>query len=305
MIRAGKITGPRMFTVGPPIYGLREFRPKLFREISSYEQALEQLRYNRDHGATAVKDYVHFTRGSRHQLTTAARELGLNVFAETAGNPPMNLTQVIDGQTGLDHSMGLTPLFDDVVRLLAASETGITPTLLVVYNGPSGQLYFDMRERVWEDEKLLRFARAEQLVTARRPTHFFPDDLYAPEMAAEHRKLMEAGVSIQMGGHGQKLGLDAHWELELMVQGGFTPLEALQTATINGARYHGLDRDIGTIEAGKLADLVVLAEDPLADIRNTRAIRFVVKQGVVYDGDDLARVYPDPTPAQRMYTHGD
>ena len=305
MIRAGKITGPRIFTVGPPIYGLREFRPKLFREIGSYEQALEQVRYNRDHGATAVKDYVHFTRASRHQLTTAARELGVNIVAETAGNPPMNLTQVIDGQTGLEHSMGLTPLFSDVVRLLAASEVGITPTLLVVYNGPSGQSYFDMRERVWEDEKLLRFARPERLVAARRPTHFFPDDLYAPEMAAEHRKLMQAGVSIQMGGHGQRLGLDAHWELELMVQGGFTPLEALQTATINGARYHGLDEDIGTIEPGKLADLVVLTADPLADIRNTREIRFVIKQGVVYDGDDLARVYPDPAPAKPMYFYAE
>ena len=303
MIRAGNIVGPRLFTVGPPIYGLREFRPKLYREISSYEQALEQLRYNKDHGATAVKDYVHFTRGSRHQVTTAARELGLNVFAETAGNPPMNLTQVIDGQTGLEHSMGLTPLFSDVIRLLAASETGITPTLLVVYNGPGGQSYFNMRERVWEDEKLLRFARPEALVAARRPTHFFPDDLYSPEMAAEHKRLMQEGISIQMGGHGQMLGLDAHWELELMVQGGFTPMEALQTATVNGARYHGLDRDLGTIEAGKFADLVVMSADPLEDIRNTRAIRFVIKQGVVYSGDDLARVYPDPAPAKRMYFH--
>ena len=82
-------------------------------------------------------------------------------------------------------------------------------------------------------------------------------------------------------------------------------MEALQTATINGARYHGLDRDLGTIEAGKLADLVVMSEDPLADIRNTRAIRFVIKQGVVYNGDDLARVYPDPAPAERMYMYRD
>ncbi len=199
--------------------------------------------------------------------------------------------------------MGLTPLFSDVIRLLAASETGITPTLLVVYNGPGGQSYFNMRERVWEDEKLLRFARPEALVAARRPTHFFPDDLYSPEMAAEHKRLMQEGISIQMGGHGQMLGLDAHWELELMVQGGFTPMEALQTATVNGARYHGLDRDLGTIEAGKLADLVVMSADPLEDIRNTRAIRFVIKQGVVYSGDDLARVYPDPAPAKRMYFH--
>ena len=301
MIRAGMVTGPRVFTVGPPIYGLREFRPKLYRGIDSYEQALEHVRYNRDHGATAVKDYVHFTRAARHQLATASRELGLNIVAETAGNPPMNLTQVIDGETGLEHSMGLTPLYDDVVRLLAATKVGITPTLLVVYNGPGGQSLFNMNERVWENEKLLRFARADRLVASRRPTHFFPDDLYAPEMGAQHKKLQQAGVSIQMGGHGQMLGLDAHWELELLVQGGFTPLEALGIATINGAHYHGLDESVGSIEEGKFADLVVLTDNPLDDIRNTRSIRYVVKHGVVYAGDDLARVHPDPQPAEPMY----
>ena len=222
-------------------------------------------------------------------------------MAETAGNPAMNLTQVIDGQTGLEHSMGLTPLYDDVVRLLAASDIGITPTLLVVYNGPAGQSYFNMSERVWENDKLLRFARRENLLAGRRPTHYFSDDLYSPVMAGEHKKLMQAGVSIQMGGHGQMLGLDAHWEMQLMVQGGFTPMEALQTATINGARYHGLDEDIGSIEAGKLADLVVMAGDPVNDIRDTRLIRYVVKNGEVFAGEDLARVYPEAAPAPKMY----
>ncbi len=301
MIRAGRITGPRLFTVGPPIYGLRQFRPKLFRGIESYEQALEHLRYNLDHGATAVKDYVHFTRAARHQLVTAARELGLNVLAETAGNPTMNLTQVIDGETGLEHSMGLTPLYDDVVRLLTATEVGITPTLLVVYNGPWGQAYFQMSERVWEDEKLLRFARADRLLTARRSTHYFSDDLYAPTMAAEHLKLLAAGVSIQVGGHGQMPGLDNHWEMELLVQGGFSPLQALRAATLDSARYHGLDEEVGSLEPGKLADLVVFSENPLEDIRNSRAIRYVIKNGVVYAGDDLARIYPEPAPTRPMY----
>ncbi len=97
------------------------------------------------------------------------------------------------------------------------------------------------------------------------------------------------------------MGLGAHWEMELFVQGGFTPLDAIQVATINGATYHGLGDNLGSIEAGKLADLIIMSANPLNDIRNTREIVYVMKNGVLYSGDDAARVYPDPAPAGRMY----
>ena len=213
----------------------------------------------------------------------------------------MNYTQVVDGLTGLEHSMGVTPLYGDVVELFKASRVGITPTLLVVYNGPAGQAYFDQSNRVWEHEKLLRFSRSEDLRSFRRVTHYWDDDLYAPQMAAEMKRLFDEGVLINAGGHGQMLGLDMHWELELFVQGGFSPMEALQVATRNGAEYHGLDHEIGTIEAGKRADLLVLRSNPLDDIRNTQDIAYVLRDGVVYDGRDAARVYPGPREAARFY----
>ena len=251
----------------------------------------------------ALKDYVNFTRADRHQLISAAREVGLNVVSETAGNAPMNFTQIVDGVTGLEHSMGLTPLYQDVLELFRASAVGVTPTLLVVYNGPSGQAFFDQSSRVWEDEKLLRFEREDNLRAFRRVQHFWDDDLYAPEMASEMKKLFDAGVLINAGGHGQMLGLDMHWEMELFVQGGFSPMDTLQVATINSARYHGLGEQLGSIEVGKLADLVVLRSDPLADIRNARDIRYVMVGGVLYDGDDGARVWPNPEPAPAFYFH--
>ena len=301
MIWSGRMEGPRVLSVGAPMYGLREFRPRTYRPLDSYEDAEQHVLFSRDQGVPALKDYVNFTRADRHQLATAAREHGLNVVAETAGNPAMNFTQIVDGLTGLEHSMGLTPLHGDVVELFRASGIGVTPTLLVVYNGPPGQSYFDQSRRHWEDPKLLRFTQADRLRQFRRVTHFWDDDLYAPEMASAMKRLFDADVLINAGGHGQMLGRDMHWEMELLVQGGFTPMDALQVATRNGAVYHGLAEDLGSIETGKLADLVVLSANPLDDIRNTQEVVFVLKNGVVFSGEDGARVYPDPVPAPPFY----
>jgi hypothetical protein len=225
----------------------------------------------------------------------------MNVLSESAANPPMNLTQIIDGMTGIEHSMGLTPIYDDIVRIFQASDVGITPTLGVVYNGPSGEAYFHQTDRLWDDEKLLRFTTREDLMRLRRPTHYWPEALYAPEMARSMKKLHDAGVLVNLGAHGQMLGLDAHWEMELFAQGGFEPHEILEVATINGAIYHGLDRQIGSIEPGKLADLVILEANPLDDIRNARSIVYVMKHGVLYSGQDASRVYPDPEPMAPYY----
>ncbi len=302
MIRSGRMDGPRMLSVGAPMYGIREYRPRTYRPIASYDDADEHASFSRDMGITALKDYVNFTRSDRHQLITAARQRGLNVLSETAAIPQMNFTQIVDGVTGLEHSMGLTPLYDDVIELFRASGTGVTPTLLVVYNGPVGQAYFDQSQRYWEDEKLLRFSTEERLRGRfRRVTHYWDDDLYSPEMVAAMKRLFDAGVLINAGGHGQMPGRDMHWEMELLVQGGFSPMDALQTATRNSAVYHGLGADLGSIEAGKLADLVVLGANPLDDIRNTQQVVHVLKNGVVYSGDDAARVYPEPVAAPGFY----
>ena len=135
----------------------------------------------------------------------------------------------------------------------------------------------------------------------RRPTHLFDDDIYAARMANELRKLYAAGVPLHMGAHGQMMGLGAHWEIELFVQGGFTPHQALEIATINGYRHHGLDHVLGSIEVGKLADMVILEKNPLDDIRNTRSIKYVMKNGVLYSGEDASRIYPIPQPSKKLY----
>jgi imidazolonepropionase-like amidohydrolase len=125
--------------------------------------------------------------------------------------------------------------------------------------------------------------------------------MYAWTMGREVKKLFDNGTSIQLGAHGQMFGLDAHWELDLLVKSGFSPAEALEIGTIRGATHHGLASELGSLEVGKLADLVVLEANPLEDIANAGKIRYVMKNGILFAGADAARVWPDPKPAGKPY----
>ncbi len=300
MLQRGDLIGPRIYSVGDPMFVTR-YRSKMHRSILSAADAIEHVQFNKDHGALAVKDYSNHTRAARQHLAAACRKLGINLVSESFGNPQMNMTQIIDGFTGLEHTMGLEPLYDDVIRLFGAAQLGMTPTLIVVYNGPSGETYFHQRERLWENEKQLRFFSKDELVRYRRPNFFWEDDHYSARMAKALKKLYDNGVLLQMGAHGQMMGLGAHWEMELFTHGGFSPYEAIEIATINGFRHHGLDHALGSIEVGKLADLVVLTQNPLENIRNTREIEYVMKNGVLYNGADAARVHPQPAAAKSLY----
>lgn len=305
MLRAGKITGPRFFTTGSVIFGQQAaFRARMYRPLETLADALEQLRWNRDHGAIAVKDYAQDTRIRRHLTLTAARMLGLNVVSESNADPQMNLTQLMDGVTGIEHSMGLVPFYDDVVKYWGGTTAGNTPTLLVVYNGAMGEGWYHQGSKLWEDPKLTRFIAPEQLMRIRNSTHLWPEDMTAWKIGAEERKLFANGTSVQVGAHGQMFGLDTHWELDLLNKSGFTPAQVLEIATIRGAAYHGLDQDLGSLEVGKLADLVVLDANPLDDIANARKIRYVMKNGVLHAGADAARVWPEPRPARKPYFAG-
>lgn len=301
MLRAGTIAGPRFFTTGSVIYGQRRgARLRMYRPIETLDDALEQLRWNKDHGATAVKDYAQEVRKRRHLTLTAARILGLNVVSESSGDPQMNFTQLMDGVTGIEHSMGLFPFYDDVVKYWGGTGAGMTPTLLVVYNGKMGEGWYHQGRKLWEDPKLTRFVTPDQLMRVRNPTHLWPEDMAAWKMVADLKKLYTNGTSLQVGAHGQMFGLDTHWELDLLVKGGFTPAQALEMGTIRGAAHHGLDGDLGSVEVGKAADLVVLDGDPLVDIGNALKIHRVMKNGILYDGV-AGRIWPDQSPAPRPY----
>jgi imidazolonepropionase-like amidohydrolase len=146
---------------------------------------------------------------------------------------------------------------------------------------------------VWENERLLTFTPRPMVdALSRRRMLAAEDDFNHVRVAEGAKAIADAGGLINLGAHGQLQGLGAHWEMWTFVQGGMTPLEALAVGTINGAQYLGLERDLGTLEPGKLADLVVLDANPLDDIRSSDRIAYVMLNGRLYDAATLDEVAP-------------
>jgi imidazolonepropionase-like amidohydrolase/Tol biopolymer transport system component len=281
MIRAGEKLGPRLYSTGTVLYGAET---PFKAVIETYDDALGHLRRLKAAGAFTVKSYNQQRRDARQMIIKAARELQMMVVPEGGSLLYMDETFVIDGHTGLEHSLPVPNLYSDVVNLFAKSETGYTPTLIVGYGGLMGEYYWYQHTNVWENENLLQFTPREIVDSrSRRRTMAEEGDFNHILISKGAKKILDAGGHVQLGAHGQLQGLGAHWELWMLAQGGMTPLEAIRAATLDGARYIGLDGDIGSIEAGKLADIVVLAKNPLEDIRNSESVVEVMKNGRLYE----------------------
>jgi imidazolonepropionase-like amidohydrolase/Tol biopolymer transport system component len=299
LLKAGLMTGPRLFSTGRILYGADTDYKVV---VGSYEEALSHLRRLRSVGAFTVKSYNQPRRDARQQIVEAARELEMMVVPEGGSTFYFNMSQVLDGHTGVEHNIPIAPLYRDVLTLIAESEVGYTPTLIVNYGGLSGEYYWYQESDVWAKEPLRHFTPHGVLDARSRRRPMAADEDYSyVETAKAAKAILDAGGRVQLGAHGQLQGLGAHWELWMLAQGGMTPMEALRTATLSGAEYLGLDDDLGSIEAGKLADLVVLGRDPLADIRNSESVEQVMVNGRLYDAATLAQLGNHPTPAPEPF----
>ena len=299
MVRAGIMVGPRIFSTGTILYGAEgDFKAV----VNSLEDARSHLRRMKAVGAFTVKSYNQPRRNQRQQIIQAARELGIMVLPEGGSTFFHNMNMILDGHTGIEHSIPIAPVYQDVIRLWAASQTGYTPTLIVAYGGLWGENYWYMVQDVWKNKKLLTFT-PRSIIDARsiRRLKAPLEEFGHIQNAKAAKALADAGVRVNLGAHGQLQGLGVHWELWMLAQGGMTPMEALRCATVNGAYYLGLENDLGTLEPGKLADLIVLEKNPLENIQNSVSITWVVKNGRVYNPETMDEVAPTPRKRQPFY----
>jgi hypothetical protein len=285
-MHTGQLIGPRLYSTGPGVFSADNIR--------SLDDARDVLRRYADHYNTrTIKQYMVGDRKVRQWVIMAAKELGLTPTTEGGSNFTMNLTLMQDGYAGLEHTLPISPFFKDVVALGAASKITYTPTLIVSYGGPIGrQHYLTNGINIDEEQRLRRFTPHDELDKWKNTDWNRADQYVFPLHARQLTKWVDGGGKIGLGSHGEVQGIGAHWELWMMASGGVKPHAALKAATIDSADAIGFAKDLGSLEVGKLADLVVLDANPLDDLRNTAKIAEVMKNGRLYDAATLNETYP-------------
>ena len=289
MQRAGSYLAPRIYSTAEVVYGAKA--PGFFADISDYDDALAHVRRLKSQGAHSIKNYNQPRREQRQQVVKAAIAENMAVVAEGGSLFTMDMTLIADGNTTLEHNIPQAKLYEDVLSFYSQTNVGYTPTLVVTYGGLAGDPYWRYATNVWEHPILSKHVpphilQPNSVRRTKAPETDFVDDV----AAAGAKALSDRGVMVSIGAHGQQQGLAAHWEMWSFARGGMSPLEALQTATSTPAKALGFDKDIGTLEKGKLADLVIMTENPLDDIRNTDKIDHVMLNGRLYEAASMNEV---------------
>ena len=296
LTKAGLIIAPRTFSTGTILYGAAgSFKA----EVESLDDALFHLKRMKAVGAFSVKSYNQPRRDQRQKVLAAARELEMMVVPEGGSTFMHNMTMIVDGHTGIEHTLPVQTAYNDVMDLWRGTQVGYTPTLSVAYGGISGEQFWYEHDDLWKHDRLKTFIPPHILnPRSRRREKNPPEDYNHIRVAEIARQVIDDGGLVQAGGHGQLNGICTHWEMWSFVQGGMTPMQALECGTLNGAKYVGLDRDLGSIEAGKLADILVMAADadPTVRIRDSERVDLTIANGVIFKAKTMAELNSEHSP---------
>jgi hypothetical protein len=292
LIEAGEMIGPRGFSTGDNITAGDAARAN---EKNSLADALAEVRKMADWGAVSIKQYAQPRRDQRQWMAEASRTVGLNETSE-GGHFMEDLGFIMDGQTGWEHSFSEVPMYSDGAKFFGKAGATYSPTLVVA--GPSAWSieYWFQQSEVWKDPKQRLWFPWRMLVPQTRVRWLRPETDYSyPLVAQAMADVIAEGGWGAVGSHGEHHGIASHWEV-WMGASALGNMGALEVASLHGARFLGVDKDLGSIEVGKLADLMVLNKNPLDNIRNTTDAQYVMKSGVLYDAMTLDQIWPRAIP---------
>lgn len=321
MFRADRMLGPRYFSVGRPVmrpqsaYAVGDTLasdetlgwpvPGGFA-IDSFADAERVVNELQASGVNMVKSYELSSRTQRQWLEKAARKAGVRTTAHIGNTPVEMLTIIQDGFDAVEHFPLITaqdePLHGDLASYFAASGRYITPTLM-----GEGMAYFRKNRPEYLD-----LGKDSPFLwgTLERSTSYasdffgsnFKDARYDKDLLAGARflaQVMRLGGNVCASDHGDVPGFGHHLDMWFYAEGGASLHDVLRSGSLCGARKMGLDRDIGSLQKGMLADFLVLRTDPDVSIQNTLDMQYVVKGGAIYDRDTLTKIYPDYIPMTR------
>ncbi len=288
LLESGQMIGPRLFPAGRPVL----LDDGGINRIDNFTDAVAIVQKRVTLGGTFVKQYLLPTRLQMQWLLLASRQAKANMTNEGPFDPLFTIAMMKDGSTGVEHNPEWGDIYGDVITLISKMGSYLTPTLQVrygdgLYRSNSNLLYWTP-----PNSKLVRFAPQEVLKKILKTKYVDTINSGFIYPASIDARIRTQGGFVTVGSHGNDEGIGVHNEIWAMQMGGLTNMEALQAATILGAKGLGIQKDVGSIQVGKIADLLILDRNPLEDIHNTREIHYVMKEGVLYDGSTLDILWP-------------
>lgn len=283
---AGRIAGPRWSHAAVGALGYP------YETLSGYAAAWAAVERHRELGVNVLKEYNAPTREQRQWLSAAARENGLGVVSHLEDFDG-TMTRIVDGYTGGDHPFVPVPFYKDIDELLRQTGFIWTPNV-VITNGTIGEpkdgahFYCDAVFQK-QNQMVPGIAEANSICDLDDQAPTVDYDAHRVSRVAEQVALSASyGANIGVSAHNMP-GSGLHREMWFLWRGGMIIEDVLRAATVDNATKLGLQEEIGSLEVGKMADFLVLDENPLDDILNTLSLKYTVQGGVVYDSTTADR----------------